>query len=141
MPKISKTESALRRVFDLNLTKWRANDRQTSALMDMRRLKSGNFRTPDFSADKAKIIEKPILHGGNETLAYRMLRQKGELSQEFIEHHHFDARRNKSYLPKTIRDEVTPEVEMCGPLHRGPWEAKMRGPYILRDWSAVAPGD
>ena len=30
----------------------------------------------------------------NEVLAYRLLRQKGELSPELIEYHHFDARRN-----------------------------------------------
>ncbi len=140
LPGLSKTETALRRVFEINLQKWRVNDRRPSALMDLRRLKSGNFRTPDFSEDKKKITEKAILHGGNETLAYRMLRQAGELSPEFIEHFHFDARRNKSYLPKTVRDEITPHVEMCGPIHRGPWEAKMRGPYIPRDWSAVSPG-
>lgn len=137
VPALAKTEPSLRRVFEIHLQKHRSG----SATADQRRLKSGNSRTSDFAEDKGKILEKAILLGGNESLAHRMLRQNGELSDEFVSHYHFDPRRNKSYVPQSVRAEITPSVEMCGPIHRGPWEAKMRGPYIPRDWSGVAPGD
>ncbi len=50
-------------------------------------------------------------------------------------------RKNKSYVPKSVRQSITPQVDMCGPIYRGPWQARMAGPYIPRDWSDVLPGD
>ena len=81
VPALSKTPTAMRRVFEMKLKEWRDNGRMASALQDNRHLKSGNFRTPDFTADKEKITQQAILHGGNESLAFRKLWQKGELSQ------------------------------------------------------------
>jgi hypothetical protein len=141
LPRLSSSELALDRLFRLNLTRWRQHGRTQTALNDMRRLKSGNFCAVDFSDDLKKIRDLAIQHDGNESLAYRRLRQAGELSQEFVDHFSFDPRQAKSYVPRTVRDALRPEVEMCLPIRRGPWEAKMRGPYISRDWSDVAPGD
>jgi hypothetical protein len=70
-----------------------------------------------------------------------MLRERGELSQEFCDYYPYDARRDKSALPAAVRKAISASVEMCLPLRRGPWQAKMRGPYIPRDWSGVKPGD
>lgn len=141
VPGLSKSTSALRRVFELKLSEWQSAGRTSTILSDKRHLASGNFRRPEFAEDLKKIKQEAILHGGNESLAHRTLRQKGELSPEFLKYYSFNPRQNKSYVPKTVRGEITPDVDMCGPLHRGPWEAKMRGPYIPRDWSEVGPGD
>lgn len=141
LPSLSKNAVSLQRVFELKFSQWLAGGRSWQALEDKRLLKSGNFRTPDFTTDLQKIRNEAILHGGNESLAYRKLRQSRQLTDAFIEYYNFDPRRNKSNVPATVRDAITPEVDMCGPLHRGPWEAKMRGPYIPRDWSDVQPGE
>ncbi len=141
IPALAKSEKALRCMFYRKHAAWLRAGGDAAALEDRRRLASGNFRKPDFSADEAKIRDEAILHGGNESLAHLKLRDRGELSPAFVEYYHFDPRQNKSYLPRTVRDNITNEVEMCGPLHHGPWLAKMKGPYIPRDWTDVAPGD
>jgi hypothetical protein len=141
VPALAKTEKALRRMFNRKHAAWLRAGCQADALYDRRRLASGNFRKPDFSADEEKIRNQAILHGGSESLAHRKLRQRGQLSPAFVNYYHFDPRRNKSHVPASVRANITPQVEMCGPIHRGPWQAKMRGPYIPRDWSAEQPGD
>lgn len=141
VPGLSKTLKSLRRLFNDNYAEWTKNGKTLDAIRDMRGIKSGNFRKPDFKEDEEKIRNKAIVLGGNETLAYRELRKEGQLSQTFVDYYSFNPRSNKSYLPSTVRNKITSEVEMCGPLHRGPWEAKMRGPYIQREWSDVQPGD
>jgi hypothetical protein len=141
VPGVSKSPISLERVFKAKFAQWIAGGRCPDALADKRPAASGNFRRPDLSADEKKIRDTAILHGGNESLAHRILRQRGQLSPEFCNHHKFDPRRAKSRVPETVRDEITPDVKMCGPLPRGPWEAKMRGPYIQRGWTGVQPGD
>jgi hypothetical protein len=140
-PALAKSRAALKKMFNLKLRAWTEAGGVVDALQDRRAIASGNFRKQDFTADFELIRNEAILHGGNQSLAYRKLRQAGQLSEAFVNHYHFDERQNKSYLPRPIRDAITPQVKMCGPLHRGPWLAKMRGPYIPRDWSDVAPAD
>jgi hypothetical protein len=135
------TEKSLRRRFDEKLDLWRQKGRRPEALQDARPLTSGNFRTPDFAADRKKIRDLAIQLDGNEALAHRRLRERGELSQEFCDYYPYDPRRDKSALPKSVRDAISSDVDMVLPLRRGPWQARMRGPYIQRDWSAVKPGD
>jgi hypothetical protein len=141
VPGLSKTPKSLRRDFERKLSVWRQQGATESVLQDRRRLDSGNFRRPEFAADRFAIAARAVQLGGNETLAHRQLRREGKLSREFCEYYDFDLRRAKSYVPHSIRQAVTPDVNACGPIHRGPWEAKMRGPYIQRDWSGVEPGD
>jgi hypothetical protein len=141
VPALSGNLKSLRHLFDIKFAAWKVGGRTEDAVRDKRGMQSGNFRKPDFSADEAKIRNEAILHGGNISLAHRKLRERGELSREFMDYYDFNPRRNKSRVAATVREAITPEVEMCGPLHRGPWEAKMRGPYIPRDWSDVYPAD
>ncbi len=135
-----KPRAALKCLFNRKWRAWMAAGGVVDALQDQRAINSGR-RRPDFSADLVKIRNDAILHDGNTSLAYRKLRQAGQLSDAFVNHYKFDPRQNKSYLPRPVRDATSAEIEMCGPIHRGPHEAKMRGPHIPRDWSGVQPGD
>ncbi|HUD46661.1 MAG TPA: hypothetical protein VMR33_07515 [Candidatus Baltobacteraceae bacterium] len=139
--RLSKSLESLQRTFNAKYQQWIDGGRCPSSIEDRRAINSGNFLKIDLSADAKRIRDRAILLGGNESLAHRELRRGGQLSEEFVNHYSFDGRRDKSRIPETIRKAITPEVEMCGPIHRGPWEAKMRGPYVQRDWSAVKPGD
>jgi len=141
LPALSKSESSLRRLFELKLNSWIEGGRTPQALMDKRPVGSGNFRKPDFSLDLKKIQDEAIRLGGNESLAYRQLRKRHALSPEFCAHYCFNIRKNKSYVPKSVRAELTPRVEMTGPMFQGPWKAREEGPYIPRDWSDTKPGD
>jgi hypothetical protein len=135
------TESSLRRRFEEKLDLWRANGRKPEALEDQRPVKSGKFRQVQFPEDLKAIRDRAILHDGNIALAYRLLREESKLSPEFCDFYHFDPRTAKSEVPHAVRRAVENEVDMCLPLRRGPWQARMRGPYIQRDWSGVKPGD
>jgi hypothetical protein len=127
--------------FDEKLKLWRENGRTADALEDRRHIDSGKFRAVNFSADERKIRDLAIQLDGNKTLAHRMLRERGELSAEYCDYYPFDPRTDKSAMPAATANAITAEVEMTLPLRRGPWQARMRGPYIPRDWSGVAPGD
>jgi hypothetical protein len=141
VPHLAANRDALKVVFNYKWRAWTDAGGLADALQDHRPVKSGNFRKAQFTDDEKKIRDAAILHGGNIALGYRKERQAGHLSDAFVKHYTFDARRNKSYLPSAVREAITTEVEACAPIHRGPWQAKMRGPYIPRDWSDVAPGD
>ncbi|HEV7927142.1 MAG TPA: hypothetical protein VGR14_17440 [Verrucomicrobiae bacterium] len=132
--------AALRCMFNRKWRAWMEAGGVVDALQDQRVLNSGRTR-PDFSADLALIRNEAIKHGGNQSLAYRKLRQAGKLSDAFVNHYKFNPRRNKSYVPRPVRDAITPEVEMCGPNHLGPDEVRKRAPYVARVWSGVQPGD
>jgi hypothetical protein len=138
---LSATLRSLKRRFEEKLVQWQNGGRTPAALQDRRPLASGRFRNRGFSEDKKKIRNRAILLDGNEPLARRMLSEAGELSKEFCEAHPYDSRQAKSALPASVREAVTPEVDVCLALRRGPWQARMRGPYIPRDWSDVKPGD
>ena len=141
VPGLSKSAKSLRAVFETKWRAWQDGGRSLESVRDARSMKSGNFRRPNFAEDEKKIRDLAILHGGNESLAHRKLRQAGELSPAFVDYYYFDPRQNKSYVPGAIRAAITPDVDMCADQHRGPWQAKMRGAYIPRDWSAVQPAD
>jgi hypothetical protein len=129
---LSKSANGVRHRLDEKLRQWREGGRSPETLQDRRPLDSGNFCESDFTEDLKKIRNKAIELGGSESLAHRMLRETGELSNEFCEHYPYVPRMNKSDLPKLVRKAITPEVNMCLPLLHGPWEAKMCGPYTPR---------
>lgn len=141
LPALSKSESSLRRVFDMKLAAWRAGGRSPAAITDQRHLNSGNHREQDFAEDLKKIRDKAWELDGNESLAHRMLRERGELSPEFCGHYAFDIRSNKSYVPRPVRDAVTPLVEAALPLRHSERALQLAGPHIHRVWSDVQPGD
>lgn len=141
IPSLAKTLSALCRNFDRKLKDWRDGDRNIDALRDNRELTSGNFRAPLCNDCRQTLISLAVAHDGNESLAYRLARTRGLLCAPCTDGHSFNPRVNKSAVPQTIRAEIAPLVDSVLPLHRGPREAQMRGPYIMRNWSAVLPGD
>lgn len=138
---ICATEKSLQNRFNEKLVLWRDSGRSQAALRDHRPIKSGNFAKARFEEDLAKIRNLAIQLDGNESLAHRMLRERGELSPAFCETYPYNPRLGKSALHGSIRNAISSDVEMCLPLRRGPWQARMRGPYIPRDWSDVKPGD
>jgi hypothetical protein len=140
-PRLSKHPAALAWTFSQKLNVWIKNGRSVEAIQDKRRLASGNFSRPDFSQDEKRIRNLAVQLGGNETAARRQLQESGQLSAEFCTRYPLDLRSNKSYLPKSVRDAITPQVEATLPLWRGPKQARMSGAYITRDWSNAQPGD
>lgn len=140
-PTMAKSLPSLRRTFDRTLALWMAGGRTVESVRDQRRLTSGNFRAPLCEECRQTLITLAVAHDGNESLAYRLARTRNLLCAPCAAGHTFNPRLNKSAVPEVVRAQITPLIESVLPLHRGPHEAQMRGPYIPRDWSGVQPGD
>lgn len=140
-PALSKGRPALMRLFDLKLAQWREGGRTVEALTDKRPLASGNHRRPDFAEDEKKIRNQAIQLDGNESLAHLMLRERGQLSAEFCDYYPHDPRRDKSRVPRIVRDNITSAVEMTVPLRHSERALRHAGPWTERDWSGEKPGD
>jgi hypothetical protein len=131
-PSLSKSVAGLRRTFELRAKR--------DGQRDHRSLSSGNFRAPLCEQCKKTLGALKTAHDGNESLAYRLARTRGLLCESCASGHSFNPRVNKSEVPKAVREQLR-IYDSVLPLHRGPREAQLRGPYIMRDWSGVQPGD
>ncbi len=58
-----------------------------------------------------------------------------------MQHYSLDERRNKSYVPGTIRSALAHEVRMVDDHHHGPHRAKMNGASLERDSNSIHSGD
>ncbi len=141
VPNLSRSEAGMRKLWRRSWAKWLANGKTPEAVADKRGRDSGWFRQPDFKADFAKVAARAVQHGGSESLAYRQLWKEGAFSKEFTDYYTFNLRHDKSRVPRTLREAITPLVDALAPVHRGPWQAKAAGPYITRDWTGVHAGD
>jgi hypothetical protein len=89
--------------------------------------------------DRNKLIARSLDCGGRESQAFRELRDGGELTDNTLSCTITNPGR-KSYVPASIRREITPAVNRLLPLHRGEREFELAGPYVPQDYSAVAAG-
>lgn len=135
-PFLSGTMDGLRKQFDRKLELW--NSRGAVAIKDHRHEKSGRFRAPKLSdADRDKLAGHAVLAcGGRVAQAWRELVERRELSEEILSYYLANPR-SKSYVPKAISDTVKYEVAAMYDQHHGPRQARLNGPHINRDWSAV----
>lgn len=140
VPALAAHSEAMRRTFNRMHARWVAGGSTMEAVADKRPAASGQ-RRPDFAKPLLKIAAVAVQHDGNVSLAHRMLRQRGELPEDFEQRYAFDARQDKSAVPKAVREAVTPIVNAMQAIHRGPHQARAAGPYIARDWNDTAPGD
>ena len=141
LPALARTEAALRRLFDRKLTAWRVGGRAVSSLTDLRNLNSGRKGAKLCPDCRKKSFDKASSLDGNESQAWRRLHQSGELCPVCATAWKFNARRNKSYVPATVRRDITPDVDKAVDQRRGPDYVRKNGAYIPRDWSDTGPGD
>jgi hypothetical protein len=140
-PFLAKTMAGLRKQFEWKYSAWVEGGRIPKAIEDQRHVRSGRFRTPQLSDDDLdKIVGKAVLGaGGRIAPAWRDLREQNGLSEEILTHYVTNPSR-KSYVPRTIRDQVKYKVAMLDDIHHGPRQAKLNGAYVTRDWSNVEAG-
>jgi hypothetical protein len=137
LPGLAKNVTALHRNLNRKFQKLRAG----LEIADQRPRNSGRFRRPDFTEDEEKIRNESLRLHKNTSLAHRRLRQRGELSKEYVEYHPFDIRVNKSAVPASTRKAITPQIDAMLDQYKGEREVRLRGPAIPRDWSDTLPGD
>ncbi|MHC1762792.1 MAG: hypothetical protein AB9869_00590 [Verrucomicrobiia bacterium] len=140
-PMLASTRQALRWAFNHKLTRWQHGGRSPQALEDRRPMASGRFGPKLCDDCRKKLIDLAILLDGDESQAWRRLRKEGKFCERCMGLHSFDERRHKSDVPDSVREEITPLVDMAWPYRRGPKYARLAGPYVPRDWSDTKPGD
>lgn len=138
---LGRTDEALKKSMKRKFARWIEGGRTFAAIEDQRPMNSG-LRAPALpEEDRLKLIGYTTINcGGRESQAYRELRASGQLSTD-VTSRFIDNPASKSYVPRRIREAVTPDVKRLEPYHRGPREHKLRGPYHTRDWNVVAAGD
>jgi hypothetical protein len=133
-------DGAWRRWFDDWYKCWRENGASVDALRDGRPAASGRKRPEGIEKESEKIGLLSPVYEGNEARAARVLRSRGELPL-MEKHYSYDPRRNKSYLPRSIRAEATNIAIQAEPLVKGPRAEEKALPHVQRDWSCLNPGD
>lgn len=135
-PWLSRSKQSLAKCLDQKWARYCAGEKH---LADRRPAASGNRRPlPLTEDDEKKLIALSL--GGGVAQAWRNLHGAAELSSEAVQHFAAGCA-SKSYVPRRVRELVTPKVKMLDDIHHGPRRAKLNGAYITRDWSKVLPGD
>ena len=140
-PALGKTPDAVRKSFNRDYQLWVKSGRHPKVLRDKRHLTLGTHHAGLCESCKLKFIGHAVSFGGNLALARRRMFEKEEFCPKCRDSWSFNPHKDKSHVPKSIRDQVTRLVKMVQPLHHGPKQHRMAGGYIPRDWSAVQPGD
>lgn len=141
-PFLAESREGLRKQFARKYAAWTTGGRVPSAVTDKRPVQSGRFRKPELSPDdRDVIIGRAVLEkGGNLAAAWRDCQRNDRLSQE-VSGYYLSNPARKSYVPKSIVDQVRAEIDSLEDIHHGPRQAKLNGAWISRDWSNVAAGD
>jgi hypothetical protein len=150
VPALGRTRAAFRRNFDRKLNAWRAGGKTVAAITD-RRDHSGPRAAKLCPACRELVKGAAVELDGDLTQAWRRLILPPDLGgipadgkglcNACAGRWHYDVRRNKSYLPASVRGDLWPEIEPCLVHRHGPKTAKLASPYIRRDWSDIGPGN
>jgi hypothetical protein len=139
---IAKNQDALRAALYRKLNAFKKCGGHFAAIKDKRAERSGNRRAPVLSEnDRLTILAYAAQAGARLSQGWREARRDQALSPALMQHYSFDERRNKSYVPSTIRTALTHEVRMVDDHHHGPHCAKMNGAFLERDPNAIHSGD
>ena len=128
---------SIRRNFD---RKWKAYIAADGHLQDGRALRYARQDVIVGDEDRKKLVARGLDCGGRVSQAFRETFQGGELSPELTDRFIANPAR-KSYVPRSVRAAVAPEVKRLMPLHHGPREHELRGPHNHRDFSGMFAGD
>ena len=131
---------ALKRDFQRKLARFR-KDGPGALLSDSRENRSGYDREILCSQDWENLVALSVGYGGNMSRAWRELKESGEMCKACAGRHKLDVRKDKSYMPHSLRRALTPQVDAALPWTKSAAAGRMAGPYIPRDWSDTEPGD
>jgi hypothetical protein len=136
-PWLAASEGALRVAFHRQQKRWEQGGRKAEALLDGRRKRKGERRAIYPKGDRDKIIwAAGAKHGNRLAPALRELVENRDLTAGTIERL-LIAPANKSYVPQTLRADVTPEIKALAPYHMGPRAVDQVRPSIERRYDRI----
>lgn len=131
--------ASLRHLWGGKIAAWRAGGRDVNALKDRRCVSRQAPPLPE--GDRCILESTAVLEtDGRLAQAYRLVRQRGQLSEETARRFITEASRI-DYVPEAVRREIAPILPALAAYHRGPRTGKLNGAHIERDWSGVHAGD
>lgn len=150
VPALSKNLPALQRTFDRELTFWRTHGRSVDAML-ARRDKCGRKAAKLCPNCRVMVKGAAVDLDGNLAQAWRRLmlppkfggiRAGGKgLCDMCAALWHYNVRRNKSYVPASVRADIGPEIKVALNDRHGRKAAKLASPYTKRDPQDIGPGD
>jgi hypothetical protein len=132
-PNLAKSYAALERNWNRRFDQWKKNGMAPSAIADQRPLNSGNFCLDDLETDLNVIVDEAWRHDGKLSIAIRKLRRAGRLSEVFLHRFTLDLRRDKTYVARSVRNEIKARLQGMLAHRRSKWKVNMQGPRIARD--------
>ena len=87
------------------------------------------------------MIGATVDYDKNYRLAWRQLHKKSKLCDACRTAWKHDVRAHKSYVPRSVIEDIRAEVEAAWTLRRGPKYRRLMSPSRRRDWSDTGPGD
>lgn len=139
-PALAESPAALKRSWYRKYDRWKKNGQTPNAIADLRAAPSACPWKTELEADLQLIVEAAFHLDGKLAIAIRKLRREGQLSPKFIDRYTLDVRRDKSYVAKSIRKEITARLTGLLAYRHSAWKVNMQGPRIAREHD-YAPGD
>ncbi len=139
---LARSDSALKKLIKRKYCRWWTGGQTLAALEEQRPHNSGSRLPAPLTESEADLLtaEALINNGGRLARQHWSLRRSGELGGAHCSRY-IENPSSKSYVPKSVRLAIAPEVKRLTPIHHGPRENKLSGAYHTRDWSNTAAGD
>ncbi len=151
LPALSTTEAGFQRRIDRDLTCWRLHGRNPAALLDGRAGQSGRKGKRLCQPCRKKLVDAAVSLDGDDSQAFRRLWNPPELGgvrkddkgfcAACILNWDYDVRRNKSYVPASIRVDIKADVEEQLIHRHGPKSARLVSPHCPGNPNDIGPGD
>jgi len=138
VPALGNTEMAIVRNLERKLE--RHNSGQSVA--DLRRKAAKDRRAPKLSqADRDELVAYAVFKcDGELDPAWWQCLAGNKLSAEIKARYQLQTNK-RTRCPRSIRDQVAKEISRLLAFHRSERQAKLNGPYIVRDWQNIFAGD
>ena len=139
-PALAASGAALKRTWYRKYARWIKNGRTPAAVVDGRAAPSEKAWMKELEPDLQLILKEGFEHDGKLAIAIRKLRRADKLSQAFIDRYTLDARRDKSYVARSVRNEIKARLTGLLDYRHSKWAVNMAGPRIEREHN-YNPGD
>lgn len=132
-PFLAPSRDALLKAFDRKLARLEAEKGDVKAIKDRREDNGNHFRLPE--EDRDLLVHRAVFYyRGNVAAAWRDLLREG--FSELIRNRYSNPSR-KSYVPQSVMDSVSSEVEILTVMHQGARAFDSIKGYVERSYEGV----
>lgn len=137
---LGKSRKGIKLQFNRKFDAWTARGKDPDAIDDRRHHNRGRPAPALITETEHALLAKTLQSGGGLSQAWRHCRDNGLIDSALAQHYRCDPR-DKSHVPRRIRQKLQPKIEMLDDPHHGPRATKLNGAYINRDPNTFCAGD